>query len=144
MSLEWTRPRARRFTTAGRPGSQSLLIKSILAGRSPGDTRTVQQWRSPLFFRRLASFLWAITGQDLAMEGIPWRAISSEFFRVAPTDVCSLWLVLDSTGPMGASAAKINTRSLPPSPSCCSMRYRREPQSAQTLRTCMLLRMPAL
>lgn len=40
---------------------------------------------------------------------MPWRAISSEVFR-GPHRSLLLWLVLDSTGPMRVSAAKIDTR----------------------------------
>ncbi|UKZ68675.1 uncharacterized protein TrAtP1_009697 [Trichoderma atroviride] len=74
-------PRARRFTTAGRPGSQSLLIKSILAGRSPSGTRTDGDGAPGSCFRFLGSCILAgLLGED----GMPWRAISSELFRGPP------------------------------------------------------------
>jgi hypothetical protein len=40
-----------------------------------------------MFFVALLLFLWILAGQGLAVDGIPWRAISSEDSRVAPTDV---------------------------------------------------------
>ncbi|KAH8123043.1 hypothetical protein LI328DRAFT_157178 [Trichoderma asperelloides] len=101
-------PRARRFTTAGRPGSQSLLIKSILAGRRTSGTRTGRTW--------------------------PWKGFPGVQSRASLVASPPLVFVVSGQcrfkGPMRASAAKINTGSLSPSPSCL-MRYRREPHWAK-------------
>lgn len=119
-------PRARRFTTAGRPGSQSLLIKSILAGRRTSGTRTVME---PLFLVALLRFSGLPQGRTWPWKGFP-GVQSRASFVASPPLVFVVSGQCRFKGPMRASAAKINTGSLSPSPSCL-MRYRREPHWAK-------------